>query len=163
MLPAGWFTGIFKNYIAYLCVVYMSSLVFMAYSDTLFIHIANRAVEVNEMWRIRQKEQELDSRLQRRQRDLRSSDRSYREQEMDDGLKRKWSDQSSSGRSYRDIEVDDRQKRRRSDESSSGRSPKDKNHDGEMSNRSNQRYSLSEEGLKDDEIENFLHSRSVVF
>ncbi|WOH14948.1 hypothetical protein DCAR_0934478 [Daucus carota subsp. sativus] len=128
-------------------------------ATVLGVQQANRAVEVNEMWRIRQKEQELDSRLQRRQRDLRSSDRSYREQEMDDGLKRKWSDQSSSGRSYRDIEVDDRQKRRRSDESSSGRSPKDKNHDGEMSNRSNQRYSLSEEGLKDDEIENFLHSR----
>lgn len=134
---------------------------FYAFSDTLFIHIANRSVEVNEMWRIRQKEQELDNRLKGRQRDPSSSDRSYREQEADDRLKRKWSDESSSDRSYRDTDIDDRQKKKRSEESSSGRSYKDKTHsDSERSSkRSNQQYSLVEEGLKDDEIENFLNSR----
>lgn len=137
----------------------------MPYSDTLFIHSANRAVEVNEMWRIRQKEQELDNRVKRRQGDHRRSDRSYSKQGVDDRLKRRWSDESNSDRSYRDSEVDDRQKRRRSDESSSGGSYKDKSHaDVEMSSKRNtERYSVSEEGLKDDEIENFLNSRSVNF
>lgn len=131
-------------------------------ATVLGVQQANRAVEVNEMWRIRQKEQELDDRLKRRQRDRRSSDRSYREQEVDDRLKRKWSEESSSDRSYRDTDMDDRLRTRRSDESSSGRSYKDKRHaDSERSSkRSNQQYSLVEEGLKDDEIENFLNSRA---
>ncbi|KAK1402051.1 arginine/serine-rich coiled-coil protein 2 [Heracleum sosnowskyi] len=130
-------------------------------ATVLGVQQANRAVEVNEMWSIRQKEQELDDMLKKRQRDRSMSNRSYREQEVDDRQKRKWSDESSSDRSYRDTDMDDRLKKGRSDESSSDRSYKDKRHaDTERSSkRSNQQDSLVEEGLKDDEIENFLNSR----
>ncbi|XP_074327870.1 uncharacterized protein LOC141665782 isoform X2 [Apium graveolens] len=130
-------------------------------ATVLGVQQANRAVEVDEMWRIRQKEQELDDRLKRRQRDRNSSDRSYREQEVDDRLKRKWSDESSSDMCYRDYDMEDRLKIRRSDESKTVRTHKDKRHvdDEKSSRRSNQQYSLVEGGLKDDEIENFLNSR----
>ncbi|KAL8125236.1 hypothetical protein AgCh_012786 [Apium graveolens] len=103
------------------------------------IHDTNRAMAVDEIWRIRQKEQELDDRLKRRQRDRNSSDRSFREQEVDDRLKRKWTDESSSDICYSDYDIEDRLKIRRSDESRSVKSHKDKRHayDEKSSRRSN--------------------------
>lgn len=87
--------------------------------------VANRAVEENEMWRSRQKERELDDRLNGKSRDRSSSDTRYRSN----------SDPGRASRKRFDSEADmslspSCSSRRRSDE-----------------------------GLKDDEVEQFLHSR----
>lgn len=93
---------------------------------------ANRVVEVNEMWRVRQKELELDDRLRGRSRDESSSDRSR-------------SDFSSSSRSTT-------KRHSTSDRNASAScSPSKRASD----------YCQSKEdgGLRDEEVEEFLHSR----
>ena len=87
---------------------------------------ANRVVEVDEMWRAREKELELESKMK---------SRSSRSNDRDDfrGKKRK-----SELRNH----------------SSSSRVEQE----GTTYNKS---YSDQEDGLRDDEIERFLHSRSV--
>ncbi|KAJ8434107.1 hypothetical protein Cgig2_005786 [Carnegiea gigantea] len=87
---------------------------------------ANRAVEVNEMWRVRQKELELDDRLKGKSRD----EGSHVKEEGDRVTSRS------------------RSKRRDSDASCS--SSKISYED---------RHSRDDYGLKDEEIEKFLHSR----
>ncbi|KAM7470552.1 hypothetical protein LguiA_008735 [Lonicera macranthoides] len=95
--------------------------------------LANRAEEIKEMWRLRQKEQELDDRLKGRLRDDNSSDRSYR-------------DTSESRRSTSKSLVDR--------EGTDGASRT-------LSKREIQDLSLREEkGLRDEEIEEFLQSRA---
>ncbi|CAM8935268.1 unnamed protein product [Rhodiola kirilowii] len=46
-------------------------------ATVLGVQQANRAVEVNEMWRVRQKEKELDERIKRRRRDEGQGERNY--------------------------------------------------------------------------------------
>ncbi|KAJ9175038.1 hypothetical protein P3X46_013625 [Hevea brasiliensis] len=89
-------------------------------ATVLGVQQANRAVEVNEMWRIRQKELELDDRLKGRSRHENSSSTSKRHATVDD----------NTGASC----------------SSSKRI-------------SGNCYSKQDEGLRDDEVEEFLHSR----
>ncbi|XP_057493645.1 uncharacterized protein LOC130779111 [Actinidia eriantha] len=101
-------------------------------ATVLGVQQANRAVEVNEMWRVRQKELELDDRLKVRLRDDTSSDRSNR-------------DRSSSKRSIN--------KRHTGIETSAS-----------VPCSSSKRviqdcYSSEDEGLKDEDIDEFLHSR----
>lgn len=94
---------------------------------------ANRAVEVNEMWRLREKQLELDNRLR--------------------GVR----NESSSGRGYKDICESRRITSRGCNEvgtsasaslSSKKRSVKDLD-------------PMEDEGLRDDEVDEFLHSRLV--
>lgn len=95
---------------------------------------ANRAEEIKEMWRLRQKEQELDNRLKGRLRDDSSSDRSRR-------------DTSESRRS-----TSKRLSDREGTDSASCM----------LSKREIQDLSPREEkGLRDEEIEEFLQSRLV--
>jgi hypothetical protein len=82
---------------------------------------ANRVVEVNEMWRAREKEVELESRMKGR----------YRDHDDSRGEKRKNDSRNQATSSRIDQE--------RINYSSS--------------------YSEQKDGLGDDEIENFLHSR----
>ncbi|XP_021862091.1 uncharacterized protein [Spinacia oleracea] len=89
------------------------------------IQQVNRAVEVNEMWRIRQKEKELDDRLKDRSRD-------YHSHSSREGT----SDLSGS------------QSKRHSLNSSCS-----------SSKRSYEDRSKEDEGLRDEDIEEFLHSR----
>ncbi|OVA13694.1 hypothetical protein BVC80_1767g16 [Macleaya cordata] len=88
---------------------------------------ANRAVEVSEMWRVRQKELELDNKRQGRSRDENSS--------------RRHSDHSPSTRSTRHRETDDDLC------TSSKRTIEECHSNGDGS------------GLRDEEVEEFLHSR----
>uniref|UniRef100_A0A7C9AUZ6 Uncharacterized protein n=1 Tax=Opuntia streptacantha TaxID=393608 RepID=A0A7C9AUZ6_OPUST len=91
------------------------------------IQQANRAVEVNEMWRVRQKELELDDRLKGKSRDEGSHVKEGGDRETSRSIsKRRDSDAScsSSRRSYED------------------------------------HHSGDDDGLKDEEIEKFLHSRA---
>lgn len=98
-----------------------------------FSMAANRAEEIKEMWRLRQKEQELDNRLKGRLRDDSSSDRSRR-------------DTSESRRST---------SKRLSDREGTDSASR-------MSKREIQDLSPREEkGLRDEEIEEFLQSRLV--
>ncbi|PSS02751.1 Serine/threonine-protein kinase [Actinidia chinensis var. chinensis] len=101
-------------------------------ATVLGVQQANRVVEVNEMWRVRQKELELDDRLRVRLRDDSSSDRSNR-------------DSSSSKRSTnkRHIGVETSAS---VPCSSSKRAIQDC-------------YSREYEVLKDEDIDEFLHSR----
>lgn len=90
------------------------------------IQQANRAVEVNEMWRARQKELELD-----------------------DNLKGQSRDEGTVIRGERDVEMS-RSRRKRHDSDASCSSSK----------RSYEDHHFSDsEGLRDEEIEKFLHSR----
>lgn len=90
------------------------------------IQQANRAVEVNEMWRVRQKELELDDRLKGKPRD----EGSYVKGEGDRVTSRS------------------RSKRRDSDPSCSSSKISYEDH-----------HSRDNDGLRDEEIEKFLHSR----
>ncbi|RDX96038.1 hypothetical protein CR513_21359, partial [Mucuna pruriens] len=141
---------------------------------------ANRAVEVNEMWRLRQKELELDKRVKEKSIDKNSRDRSHRDDSssrvtgrhagIDNGTKT-----STSCSSKREYELDKRVKDTSKDKSSGDRS-----HSAGNSSRSPGRHAVvnkstraytscsSEteyehhglEGLKDEELEEFLHSRT---
>lgn len=84
---------------------------------------ANRVVEVNEMWRAREKELELESKMKRRTKDL----------------------------------GDARGEKRKSDLRNQSSSPRVE----EEGIAYNSSYSDQEDGLGDDDIEKFLHSRSV--
>ncbi|XP_062078385.1 uncharacterized protein LOC133782930 [Humulus lupulus] len=87
---------------------------------------ANRAVEINEMWRVRQKELELDNRLKGRPKDQRSNGARYRN--------------GDDFTSNRHTAVDDGANA--SCSSSKGS------------------FSRNDDGLKDEELEEFLHSRT---
>jgi hypothetical protein len=87
---------------------------------------ANRVVEVNEMWRAREKELELESKM--KSRNSRSNDRD-------------------------DFRGEKRKSELRNHSSSSRVEQKGTTY--------NNSYSDQEDGLRDDEIERFLHSRSV--
>lgn len=89
-------------------------------ATVLGVQQANRAVEVNEMWRVRQKEIELDDRLKGRSRHENGSSTSKRHARINDNT-------AASCSSSKRI---------------SGNS-----------------YSKQDEGLRDDEVEEFLHSR----
>jgi hypothetical protein len=83
--------------------------------------VANRVVEVNEMWRAREKELELESKMTGR----------FRDHDDSRGEKRKNDSRNLACSSRIDQET------------------------------INSSYSEQKDGLGDDEIENFLHSRSV--
>ncbi|EEF40253.1 splicing regulatory glutamine/lysine-rich protein 1 [Ricinus communis] len=92
---------------------------------------ANRAVEVNEMWRVRQKELELDDRLKGRSRHESSSSSQHRE----------------NNRSPRSTS-----KRQAVNGDNSSACSSSINIPGNC-------YSREDEGLRDEEVEEFLHSR----
>lgn len=99
----------------------------------LFGTAANRAVEVNEMWRLREKQLELDKKL----RGTRS--------------------ESSSGRGHKDI---------RESHTSTSRARSEEENSASASLSSKKRSvdhfdPMEDEGLKDDEIDQFLQSRFV--
>ncbi|XP_061336415.1 uncharacterized protein LOC133283558 [Gastrolobium bilobum] len=96
-------------------------------ATVLGVQQANRSVEVNEMWRVRQKELELDKRVRRISRDKISGDRSH-------------GDDNSSRSTGRHAIVDN------SSSTSASCSYKSE-------------YEHCPEGLKDEELEKFLHSR----
>uniref|UniRef100_A0A5B7C9P6 Uncharacterized protein n=1 Tax=Davidia involucrata TaxID=16924 RepID=A0A5B7C9P6_DAVIN len=101
-------------------------------ATVLGVQQANRAAEVNEMWQVRQKELELDDRLKGRQKE-----------------------ESRSGRSHSGICDSPRStsKRHSSSETSASASCS-------SSKRAIQDcYSREDEALRDEEIEEFLHSR----
>ncbi|KAA8544999.1 hypothetical protein F0562_019784 [Nyssa sinensis] len=101
-------------------------------ATVLGVQQANRAVEVNEMWRVRKKELELDDRLK--------------------GSRK---EESSSGRSSRGISDSPRSKNKRhaGSERNDGASC-------QSSKRAIQDcYSREDDSLRDEEIEEFLHSR----
>uniref|UniRef100_A0A5B6ZA34 Uncharacterized protein n=1 Tax=Davidia involucrata TaxID=16924 RepID=A0A5B6ZA34_DAVIN len=104
-------------------------------ATVLGVQQANRAVEVNEMWQVRQKELELDDRLKRRQKD-----------------------KSSSGRSHRDICDSPRSTSKRRAGSETNASAACSSGERVIQDC----YSREDEGLRDEEIENFLHSRSCL-
>ncbi|GAA0145413.1 hypothetical protein LIER_05611 [Lithospermum erythrorhizon] len=103
-------------------------------ATVLGVQQANRNVDENEMWRSRKKEKELDSRLKGR----------FREE-------------SSSGKHHKDFRDCGRGRSKRVVDSGlvdpSSASPS-------MKTVSEDIYSRDDDGLKDDEIEEFLHSRS---
>ncbi|KAF2320753.1 hypothetical protein GH714_030515 [Hevea brasiliensis] len=102
-------------------------------ATVLGVQQANRAVEVNEMWRVRQKELELDDRLKGRSRQENCSSTNNRES------------------------IDD------SSRSTSKRHAANDNNTSASCSSSKQIYrncySKEDEGLMDDEVEEFLHSR----
>lgn len=120
---------------------------------------ANRAVEVNEMWRVRQKELELDERVRGTSSDKSSVDRSQRD--------------DNSSRSVMQYEMDKQVNDTSKDKNNGDRSHKD----GKSLRRtgrhavvdrctsvsasclSKREYDHTPEGLKDEELEKFLHSR----
>ncbi|BAT86954.1 uncharacterized protein HKW66_Vig0064420 [Vigna angularis] len=134
---------------------------------------ANRAVEVNEMWRLRQKELELDKRIKEKSIDKSSKDRSHRDDNLSRGTGRhsgidNSTRTSASRSSHREYECD------KNDKNSS-----DRNHKDDNSSRSPGRHAVVDksssvytscpserehehgvEGLKDEELEEFLHSRT---
>ncbi|XP_020234003.1 arginine/serine-rich protein PNISR [Cajanus cajan] len=139
---------------------------------------ANRAVEVNEMWRLRQKELELDKRVKEKSIDKSSRDRSHRNENPSRGTGRhagsstRTSDSCSSKREY---EVDKRVKDTSKDKSNGDRSHRagnssrspgrhavvvDKSSSAYTSCSSEREYEHGVEGLKDEELEEFLHSRT---
>ncbi|XP_019418654.1 PREDICTED: uncharacterized protein LOC109329438 isoform X2 [Lupinus angustifolius] len=107
---------------------------------------ANRAVEVNEMWRLRQKELELDERVKGTSKDKSNADRSHRDGNSSSSPRRHaFAVNSSTGvassrSTGRHAIVDD----------STGVS---------ASCSSKRQNEHSPEGLKDEELEEFLHSR----
>lgn len=108
----------------------------------------NRAVEVDEMWRVRQKELELDDKLKGTSRDYRShTSRDGYSESFGRPSKRHDSNTSCSSRkrSYEDPSKEDKRR--------------DPNASCSLSKRSYEDYSKEDEGLRDEEIEEFLHSR----
>ncbi|KAA8536944.1 hypothetical protein F0562_029422 [Nyssa sinensis] len=101
-------------------------------ATVLGIQQSNRAVEVNEMWRIRQKELELDERLKRRHKD-----------------------ESSSGRSHGDICDSPRSSRKRHASTETNTSASCSSSERVIQDC----YSREDEGFREEEIEKFLHSR----
>ncbi|GLT85900.1 hypothetical protein SLE2022_040720 [Rubroshorea leprosula] len=99
-------------------------------ATVLGVQQANRAVEVNEMWRVRQKELELNDRLKKRSKDV-----------------------SGSGRNHRDVDNSARSTSKRHDDNASTSYISSKR---VMENC----YSRKDEGLRDEEVEEFLHSRT---
>ncbi|XP_011088021.1 arginine/serine-rich coiled-coil protein 2 isoform X2 [Sesamum indicum] len=92
---------------------------------------ANRVVEVNEMWRLRQKQLELESRLRAR-------------------------NGSSDGRGYKDVCESHRSRSR-------GGNEMEKSEGASLSSKKRLIQDLKpmeDEGLRDDEVDEFLHSRS---
>ncbi|XP_031256915.1 DNA topoisomerase 1-like [Pistacia vera] len=100
-------------------------------ATVLGVQQANRAVEVNEMWRVRQKELELNDRLKDRSKDERSN-RSHR----NIGNSRS----STKGHAMDDDST--------TDSCSSSKRLSENNS-----------YYREDEGLRDEEVEEFLHSR----
>ncbi|XP_007041437.2 PREDICTED: uncharacterized protein LOC18607294 [Theobroma cacao] len=98
-------------------------------ATVLGVQQANRAVEVNEMWRVRQKELELNNRLKGRSRD-----------------------DSRHSRSDGDISNPSRSTSRRPDSNASASCSSSKRV-------AESSYSGEDEGLRDEEIEEFLNSR----
>lgn len=88
---------------------------------------ANRAVEVNEMWRAREKELELDKRVTGSSKDKRSDDKRHMDHNTSRSAERHAGDDRST---------------------SASASCSTKNE-----------YGHTQEGLKDEELEEFLHSR----
>ncbi|CAJ1961426.1 unnamed protein product [Sphenostylis stenocarpa] len=140
---------------------------------------ANRAVEVNEMWRLRQKELELDKRIKEKSNDKRSRERSHRDDNSSRGTGRhagiiNSTRFSASRSSKREYELDKRVKDTPKDKSTGDRSHKDdyssrspgrhavadKSHSTYTSCSSEREYEHGVEGLKDEELEEFLHSRT---
>ncbi|XP_059653093.1 uncharacterized protein LOC132300146 [Cornus florida] len=101
-------------------------------TTVLGVQQANRSVEVNEMWRARQKELELDERLRGRSKE-----------------------ESSSSRSHRNVSDSSRNtSKRHADHEVNASAPSLSSKGGIQDC-----YSRDDEGLRDAEIEEFLHSR----
>ncbi|KAE9595041.1 hypothetical protein Lal_00041376 [Lupinus albus] len=138
---------------------------------------ANRSVEVNEMWRLRQKELELDERVKGTSKDKNNADRSHWDGNSSSSPRKNAfavnSTSSASCSSKREYKLDEWV----------NNTPKDKfrgdgRHRDGISSRSTERHAIvddrtnvsascsskrenehSPEGLKDEELEEFLHSR----
>lgn len=96
-------------------------------ATVLGVQQANRAVEVNEMWKLRQKELELENRLNRRSADMNSDTKSHSFSVSERRLRERCDiDSGTSGSKKREIQDS---------------------------------HSSEDEGLRDPEIEEFLHSR----
>lgn len=138
---------------------------------------ANRAVEVNEMWRLRQKEVELDKRVKEEAIGKSSRDRSHRDDYSSRGTGRHAgidTKTSASCSSKREYELDKQVKDTSKDKSSGDRSHRasnlsrspgrhavvDKSTSAYTSCSSEREYERGVEGLKDEELEEFLHSRT---
>lgn len=113
---------------------------------------ANRAVEVNEMWRARQKELEVENRNKPR---LENECRNKQILDNENKNKRRSENENSSTRSHKDVMESRIKAKRHSDvgSTSSASCPSKK--------RDIEGYYSREDGLRDDEVEEFLHSRSV--
>jgi len=88
---------------------------------------ANRAVEVNEMWRAREKELELDKRVTGSSKDKRSDDKRHMDHNPSRSAERHAGD--------------------------------DKSNSASASCSTKKEHEHTQEGLKDEELEEFLHSR----
>ncbi|XP_027338860.1 uncharacterized protein LOC113852712 [Abrus precatorius] len=140
---------------------------------------ANRAVEVNEMWRLRQKELELDKRIKETLIDKSSRDGSHRDDNSSRSTGRdtvidNCTRTSASFSSKRESELDKRVKGLSKDKSSYDRRDRDGNSSKSPGRRavvdksssasgscsSKREFEHSPEGLKDEELEEFLHSRT---
>lgn len=152
----------------------------MSYTELNFFWCflpANRAVEVNEMWRLRQKELELDKwvkekSIDRSHRDDKSSRGTGRHADIDNST-RTSSASCSSKREYelerwvKDTSKDNSSSERSHRDGNSSRSPGrhavvDKSTIAYTSSSSERAHEHGLEGLKDDELEEFLHSRYYI-
>lgn len=136
--------------ISVVIVLLTSLLILSAWFDMVIT--ANRAVEVNEMWRLRQKELEVENRIKRR-----SENECRNKQILDNENRNKHrsENEKSSRRSHKDV-MESRIKAKRHNDvgSTSTASCSSKKRDIED-------YYSREDGLRDEEVEKFLHSRSV--
>lgn len=111
------------------------------------------------MWRLRQKELELDKRIKEKSIDKRSKERSHRDDNLSRGTERhsgidNSTRTSASRSSHREYGCD------KNDKSSSDRNHKDdKSSNVYTSCPSEHEHEHGVEGLKDEELEEFLHSR----
>ncbi|KAL2327110.1 hypothetical protein Fmac_020537 [Flemingia macrophylla] len=140
---------------------------------------ANRSVEVNEMWRLREKELELDKGVKEKSIDKNSRDRTHRDENSSRGTQRhagidNSTRTSTSCSSKRKYELDKWDKDRSKDKSNGDRSHRagnssrspvthavvDKSSSAYTSCSSEREYEHGVEGLKDEELEEFLHSRT---
>ncbi|KAI6701534.1 hypothetical protein NL676_015858 [Syzygium grande] len=106
-------------------------------ATVLGVQQANKAVEVNEMWRLRQKEVELDNRIKGRSRDESSNRR-------ESSSRRHHKDATSSRSTSNSHDIDDYSAEPSCSQSRSA-------HD--------RRHKRGDEGFGDEDIEEFLHSR----